>query len=232
MIGPVVCIPVLRRYDLLRELLLSLRASTLPPSGIVIVDNGRQWAKVAAAIGGTLPADLFDITTPAAAAGVAESWNYFLGHSPDGRVIANDDILFAPQSLERMVETPGDLVLGFGFSCFLMRDSCVGKVGLFDENLSPGYAYFEDCDYMERVHQSQTAVNPELRVIAANAVDTGLVHGRGDGGSLTYRAGSQAEIYEHWQKFDRAKARFVQKWGAEPQVLEARRAAKAEAVPA
>jgi GT2 family glycosyltransferase len=39
-----------------------------------------------------------------------------------------------------------------GFSCYGIRDSLIEKVGYFDEDISPGYAYFEDNDYMRRLH--------------------------------------------------------------------------------
>lgn len=219
-----VCIPVLRRYDLLRELLLSLVDSTVTPSTIYILDNGRNPDELASAIADTIERQVhIEIYRPRIAMGVAASWNWFLNNAPEEWLIANDDILFAPQSLERMLSTPGDLVLGFGYSCYLLRRSCVDKVGYFDESISPGYGYFEDCDYMERIHRECDAGR---HVYCANAEGTGLMHGRNGAGSQTWQAGTDDEIRAHWRKFDTAKANFVTKWGAEPHVLVAQREAR------
>lgn len=212
-------VPVLRRYDLLRRLLLSLRPSVKLVQEVVIVDNGQCWSKIAGAIGGTLPADRFDVWTPAVPMGVAESWNYLTRRTTGARIITNDDIIFGEGSIAQMLATEGDIVLGYGFSCFLLRDSCVDAVGEFDENISPGYAYFEDCDYAERIRRAN-ADGKSVRMV--NAFKPEIIHGDGKDGSWTYRAGSEEEQREHWRKFDLAKANFVKKWGAEPQVLEAR----------
>lgn len=227
--GPAICIPVLRRYDLLRELLLSLRVSTVMPSAIHIVDNGRNWSKLASAYGNTLKLPVeFHVKVSSTPASVAETWNYFLGHTPDGRIITNDDILFGPRSVEHMVEASqdADIALGYGYSCFLIKDSCVEKIGPFDEGISPGYAYFEDCDYAERIRRVNAEGNPTKAVTCVTVPNVDLAHGRGDGGSLTYRAGSQRDIDEHWRKYNIAKANFVRKWGKEPQELEAEWEAK------
>ena len=36
------CVPVLNRYDLLREMLLSLRESDLQPDLVQVIDNGQN----------------------------------------------------------------------------------------------------------------------------------------------------------------------------------------------
>lgn len=213
------CIPVLRRYDLLRRLLLSVKLSARQPDQVVIVDNGRDWSAIAGAIAGTLAADRFTVETPAEPAGVAQSWNWFIGHVPEERIIANDDMWFAPQSIDVLAETPGDLVMGFGFSCFLIRDSCVEKIGPFDEGISPGYGYFEDCDYAERIREASWSGVP---IVMTDSQGSGLVHGDGKDGSSTFRAGTPDQIVEHWRRYHVARLNFVRKHGAEPQVLEAR----------
>lgn len=222
-----VCIPVLRCYDLLHRLLLSLRESTVPVNRVWIIDNGKNESALRSAVAETLTTT-FTIHTPKVPRGVAESWNWFIGRTSENRIITNDDMVFAPQSLERMIATPGDLSLGFGFSCYLFRDSAIGKVGLFDEQISPGYAYFEDADYIQRIRQTPSFV-------MSDAQGTGLIHGDGKDGSCTYRAGTQEEIDEHWRKYRIAHGNFVKKHGAPPEVLEElwkneRRAFFAEAV--
>jgi GT2 family glycosyltransferase len=81
---------------------------------------------------------------------------------------------------------------------------CVERVGLFDEEISPGYAYFEDCDYVERMLLEKVRITP--------AHDAGVTHG----GSKTLEAASQAEMQEHHRRFLLAKANFEKKWGRGP----------------
>ena len=198
-----VCIPVLRRYDLLKRLLASLGPSTVRPEGIFIIDNGRSADRLEAA---TKESSLPIFThTPVKPMGVAESWNWFLDNVPEERIISNDDITFAPDSLEKIVARPEDLVWASGFSCFLIRDTCVGKLGRFDETISPGYAYYEDDDYLQRLDGRGT----KPRQATAENVDCGVVHAN----SATLKAASHEETLEHHRKFKIAQANYMRKWG-------------------
>lgn len=200
-----VCCPVLKRYDLLRGMLLSLCESELEPNAAYVLDNGRNEAAVNLATN-CCPFPVI-VWTPAKAMGVAESWNWFIKNVPEERLIVNDDVLFAPQSLEDIIETPGDFVsplLGQAYSCFLLRNSCVSKIGKFDETISPGYAYFEDCDYSERM------VEAGFRI---THLECGVTHL----GSQTLAVRSSDEMQEHHRKFMIAQENFVRKWGHMPE---------------
>lgn len=199
-----ICVPVLRRYDLLRRLLESLQSSIVPITKVWIVDNGRDSARLGKALLDA-PAETL-VHTPLEPMGVATSWNWFLRNVPEERIITNDDIIFAPKSVELIVGTPGDLVwAGFGFSCYLIRDSCVAKLGYFDEDISPGYAYYEDEDYLQRLDGKGTR-EPSAR---AENVDAGLLHTH----SATLQAASHAEIMEHHRRFLIAQGNYAKKWG-------------------
>lgn len=194
-----VCVPVLRRYDMLHSLVASV------PPGVMlhVIDNGRCADRLAKALEGR-PAD---VHTPKVPMGVAASWNWFIENVPEDRVIANDDVTFMPDSLQRIVETDGDFVsplLGQAYSCFLLRDSCVGKIGVFDEAISPGYAYFEDCDYSERMMAHGFRITH---------LECGVTHAK----SQTLAACSAAERNEHHRRFHIAQANFVAKWGRMPE---------------
>lgn len=201
-----VCIPVLRRYDLLRELLMSLTKSTIDYE-VQVIDNGRNPAAGVLAMDGLVP-----VTTPVfmpdVPMGVAESWNWFIHNVPEERVIVNDDVLFAPDSLERIVATPYDLAWSYeaGFSCFLIRDRCVDVVGYFDEDISPGYAYYEDEDYMQRVNGKGT--KPSL--VSCGHVECGVQHPIQ---SQTLKAATRKELTEHHKRFMVARTNFAKKWG-------------------
>lgn len=203
-----VCVPCLRRYDKLSLLLASLKHSTIIPDCVYIVDNGRNSDLVDQAFAGCdLP--FVVVYTPDEPMGVAASWNWFLRNVPEERIICNDDITFAPDSIDTIVNTPGDLVFmnNCGFSCFLIRDNCVRLVGEFDETISPGYAYYEDVDYAYRMVQCAAVVRPRI--------DAGIIHE----GSSTWQAGTTDEVREHWRRFHLAKANFKAKWGFAPEDL-------------
>lgn len=205
------CVPVLRRYDLLHELLKSLGESTVEPGEVHIIDNGKDAEKLEQALLGVRSNFArLDIFTPTEPLGVAKSWNWFIKNVPEERLIVNDDLTFGKESLQRIVESEGDFVTGTrgeAFSCFLLRDSCVSQVGLFDETLSPGYAYFEDCDYEERM----LALN-----IFITHVDCGVVHCK----SSTLAAATPEERRLHHWKFLAAQENFVTKWGRLPRGMQ------------
>lgn len=201
-----ICVPVLRRYDLLHELLLSLRASTVMPATVYIIDNGMSPTKLFRAMSGSFPFQIVVAPNLDKPRGVAESWNWFIAHVPEERVIVNDDILFAPDSLSKLLASPAELVwaTGQGFSCFVIRDRCVEQVGLFDEEISPGYGYYEDEDYLQRLNGRET--RPSL---ATNAnVDSGVSHAR----SSTLGAATPDELAEHHRRFLIAQGNYKRKW--------------------
>lgn len=197
-----VCVPVLKRYDLLQGMLQSLQRGTVVPDRVHVLDNGlRDWRPDESI---TLSVDVY---VPPRPLGVAESWNWFITHVQEERVIVNDDIVFASHSLERLVASKADLVWaeGCGFSCFVIRDSCVEKLGLFDETISPGYGYYEDEDYLQRLDGRGT--RPASAV--AENVDCNVLHLH----SQTLKAGSPGDIADHHRKFKIAQGNYARKWG-------------------
>lgn len=199
-----ICVPVLRRYDLLRELLLSLQASTVVPDAVHIIDNGMDEARLAAALLGAAPCPCYIERPAAAPLGLAEAWNRFISLAPEERFIVNDDITFAPESLAAMLAEKASFVsCTFGFSCFLLRDECVRRVGLFDETISPGYAYFEDMDYLRRM---------KVAGVEDAVVQCGVRHLQ----SATPAAYTAKETQEHHKKFQIAQANYTRKWADGP----------------
>ncbi len=203
-----ICIPVLNRYDLLDKLLVSLLESTVKPTEVYIIDNGgnfsirRELAKL-------------NIATyrPGENIGVAKSWNWFLKNVKDVRIITNDDIIFYPDSIENLVKEynkeflvyPNGIDSGINsFSCFMLPDNIVKKVGYFDEEISPNYAYFEDNDYHLRMKQKGFDIKL--------AKDSFVGHYR----SATLDAFSKKEKEEHHKKFRLARTNYIKKWGGLP----------------
>jgi hypothetical protein len=198
-----VCVPVLKRYDLLHDLLLSLKQSDPLPTTLYVIDNGKNTKQLLAA----LDAETFPVRThrPPVPMGVAESWNWFIQHVPDDRIITNDDVLFAPDSLKRLVASKADLAwaAGCGFSCYLLRDACVEKIGLFDETISPGYGYYEDEDYLQRLDGRGTRAPSAI----AEEVVCGVQHLK----SQTLKMANHQELVEHHRKFKIAQTNYIKK---------------------
>jgi hypothetical protein len=199
-------VPVLRRYDLLRLMLQSAAAGSVVPVRATVVDNGLQSAKVSEAIAG-LPFPV-DVYRPDLPLGVAESWNWLVAHMPEERIIANDDVEFTAEAIRLLCETPGDLVFGHGYSCYLLRDSAFRKVGQFDEAISPGYAYWEDIDYDMRVRLFVASGGEFLQQNAPCEVR--------HAGSQTNKWATPAEIAEHHRRFNIAKNNMVRKYAHLP----------------
>lgn len=203
-----ICVPVLKRYDLLREMVRSCLASNMRPDGYYVIDNGQNGHKLMQAL------EEFDIdakvhTPRDKPYGVAESWNWFINNVPEERIITNDDIIFGPNSIELLLASKAELVWaeGCGFSCFVLRDSCVEKLGTFDESISPGYGYYEDEDYLQRLDGRGS--RPPSAV--AENVSCGVVHDK----SATLRAASHEELLDHDRKFKLARANYIRKWPEE-----------------
>jgi hypothetical protein len=195
------CVPVLKRYDLFALMIRSLETSTLRPT-VHVIDNGRSPERLVVRTSSLH----IHVHVPSVPLGVASSWNWFLENVPEERIISNDDVIFSHDSLQKMAETLGDLVWaeGCGFSCFLIRDTCIEKLGKFDETISPGYGYYEDEDYLQRLDGRGTRA---ASAIAAN-VDCGVRHLR----SQTLYASSIAEQHEHHRKFKIAQQNYARKW--------------------
>lgn len=202
-----ICVPVLKRYDLLRQMVASCERSITKPDAYYIINNGRDEKQLMAALGD------FDIAakvhTPKKALGVAASWNWFIAHVAEERVIVNDDVTLAPTSLTTLLASRADLVIAkdCGFACYVMRDACVKKIGLFDETISPGYAYYEDEDYLQRLDGRGTREPSAVM----ETLDVGVRHTK----SSTLIAASHHEILEHHEKFLIAQRNYAQKWGIE-----------------
>lgn len=193
-----VCVPVLKRYDLLGNLIRSLEHSTTTIDGVYVIDNGRR---------GLVPSSTrFPVLvhTPVVAMGLAAAWNWFIQNASEERFIVNDDIEFAPHSIGAMLAAKASFVsCSFGFSCFLLRDECVRRVGLFDESISPGYAYFEDMDYLRRM---------KLEGVEDDVVQCDVAHRH----SATPAAYSREEMAEHHRRFAIAQVNYTMKWEDRP----------------
>lgn len=89
------------------------------------------------------------------------------------------------------------------FSCFILPDKIINDVGLFDEWISPKYAYFEDNDYSHRM---------SLKGYGIKQCEAVVRHG----GSSTIKNFDRTSMNAHHEKFRLARSHYVKKWGGEP----------------
>lgn len=198
-----ICIPTLNRYDLLRQLLTNLLESTITLDAVYIIDNGNRYNI-------EIPQLNIIVHKPERNLGVAGSWNWFINNVPEIRIIMNDDIQLYPDSIGGLVSEfdENNLVFPSGlgissFSCFILPDNIIKDVGLFDETISPGYAYFEDNDYSHRMSIKGYGIKPANINV-------------GHHGSSTLRLYTSKERMEHHRKFDLARKNYQRKWGGTP----------------
>jgi GT2 family glycosyltransferase len=202
-----ICIPTLKRYDLLIDCIKSLESGNLKPDNYFIVDNGTRFI---------IPDELMNLSiyiyNPGMNIGVAKAWNIFLTQIPEIRVICNDDIEFYSDSLEKLVNSystkfityPGGIQQSNSFSCFVLSDGIIKEVGLFDEDISPNYGYFEDNDYHYRMKLKGFDLSPVL--------NCSIGHFK----SATLKSYDKQELAFHHRRFNLAKNNYIRKWGGEP----------------
>jgi hypothetical protein len=157
---PVLGVPVLNHNDLLDRM---LRSIDHPVARLYVVDNG-----------GKVPPDmeyqhLPDIFRADAGfnLGVASSWNFIIRANIHSRwwLIVNNDLVFEPGVLDRLVEDVethidepnismvemGNENWGNHFGAFAVNPQAIDTVGWFDENFHP--IYYEDTDWKRRAER-------------------------------------------------------------------------------
>lgn len=198
-----ICIPTLNSYSTLWKCVESINNSDIEVDHVYIIDNGGtlQW-------NGQKNLEIIKMPYNI---GVSASWNKFIIEVPELRIICNDDVTFEPNTIRTMVEgynydrlvyphTPGN---DNAFSCFLLSQHVIDMIGLFDEWISPNYAYFEDNDYCYRM---------QLAGFTLAVCDARIGHV----GSATLKNYNRASKEIHHKKFRLAEQHYKEKWGGGP----------------
>jgi len=194
-------IPTLTRFDLLEQCIDSALAGTVAPDRVVVVDNSAGQCQ-------RRPDCTYLV--PSRNLGVAGGWNLIAKHAGDADlIISNDDILFAPDTIERMMTVATSNpragivspIEGQRFSLFYLRRSAYQDAGPFDESFWP--AYFEDNDYHRRL-----ILKGWDSPVAFSAVE----HAH----SATMKEASEADLALHHARFRANQRRYVFKWGGMP----------------
>jgi GT2 family glycosyltransferase len=206
------CIPTVRRFDLLKECVDSALSGIIIPTEIHILDNSA----------GKLPIELFEgeqyrivsVYTAPENLGVAAGWNWlmYVTKTAPFTLIANDDVRFEPDTILNMVKVmaknPAAGIFASSrnesneFSCYALARWAYNLIGPFDEVFWP--AYFEDNDYTIRARKAGVVLHLSDKF------------GFGHAGSATIKSYTEAEKQEHVRQFERNKAAYIAKWGGLP----------------
>lgn len=159
---PVIIVPVLNRYDLLKRAVWSIDYVT---ETLILVDNGDRSETYPWHSKPTTVHQQFVWHMPTNL-GVGPSWNLGIKATPhaDGWVLFNSDAWFLPSQLERFWADcqPDNIVKTRShWSCVWIGSEVVAKIGLFSECYVP--AYFEDNDFEGR------AVAAGFRLVVSDA---------------------------------------------------------------
>mgnify|MGYP001188963047 FL=1 len=197
-------VPTLNRYDLLIELLASVRAGTRVPDHIYIIDNGGNCPKI----------DGVEIVQPGCNIGVSASWNLGLRLSKDVAIVSNDDMCVRPDTVERIVShgesypivccnsgLPG---IGQSWGFFLQHPDVAKKIGWYDESFWP--AYYEDADYLWRLKLANIPYLVAIDVFADQP-----------NGASSSTAKLSKELKSQFHRaFYKNERRYIRKWGGLP----------------
>jgi len=193
-------IPTLNRSDLLNQA-LDIYFKNFTDVQIFIIDNGNQNIQSRK--------NNFKIIKPKENLGVARSWNklcdeVFKEH--EYALILNDDIqinLKQNDLNQFLIKQSFDLIRcqeHFHLSSFAVSKDCFNEFR-FDENFYP--AYFEDRDYLYRLHISNKTVTQHSFLNPFKFVNSATISPNGGDPSVN-------------QDFNKLRELYVSKWGGPP----------------
>lgn len=218
-----VCIPTIKSFSTLVDCVRSINHSSVKIEQIIIIDNslGKLYAYA-----DQLPDDNILVVIPEFNWGTGRSWNWFLNScETDHIIIANDDVVFMPDTIEKMVtfadNHPDGLFFhpeqiegehgtgpcGNAWSLFLERKKSLDVIGTYDGLFWP--AYFEDNDraYQFMLYEQRTGIQVRYAV-----PDCSYYHH----GSNTFKSYNERELEQHNIRFRRNAYVYFKKWGGNP----------------
>ena len=199
--------------DIFGEAVAAMRASTLPPTVALIIDNGD------APLGG-VPG--FEVRRPPENVGCAGAWNMicraaFDEFHCDSAVLVNADCNVLPGTFASLFAADCGFVCAHAFECFRIDREVWLRVGPFDTGFYP--VYWEDTDYRRRLHLAGVAIEEwpveEVEVIypGRGCYRSGIVHGKA---ATEYQgwAGDKQAWFQ--QRLVANEQRYIDKWGGIP----------------
>src|SRR5262252_5769482 len=146
------CVRVLRRHDLLPEMLRSALTGSLTPDALYIVDQAGRMElihRILVDVAPCIPVTIMDLESHRGSE--AHAINWYMSNVPELRVIAHEDVIFAQDSLARFVASDGDFVIDSSLGVITYRDRCRKLIGLYDTTISPDFFTYVDVDYEDRL---------------------------------------------------------------------------------
>jgi GT2 family glycosyltransferase len=192
------CVTTFNRQDLLGECLRSAFAGTVKPDSVYIIDNAPQRGQGLPEIFPVLGRQPTVIDLGEKRGCEASAINFYLSHVSEERIIAHDDVVFGPTSIEQFVNTAGDFLIDDQQGVITYRDSCIRAVGYYDTEISPNYFRYVDVDYEDRL--ALVGIHPVV-------VSCGVQHMR-DGTMRGY-----ADLSEYYYRVNLARQNYEKKWG-------------------
>jgi hypothetical protein len=147
---PVLGFATLKRFDLAERLMMSIDH---PVEDLIVLDNSgtQDWMPPRV----SMAKRQWNIQVPHGL-GLVGAWNLIVKSTPFAPywVLVNDDAWFEPGSLAKIAEEADPKALSFvdivpDWSCIVLGERVVEKVGLYDERFYP--LYFDDNDYERRI---------------------------------------------------------------------------------
>lgn len=201
------CVTVCKRQDLLPWCLASACAGTVRPDKVYLVDQANRPDLLAPAL--TQLSCPYEVVYlgEAKRGGEADAVNWYLRNVPQERVIAHEDVVFGPDSLERFLAVAAPFapfVIDASQGVLAYRDPCVfinpWMGGLYDEKMSPNFYLYVDVDYEDRL--AHAGIHPTV-------VDCGITHLKNG----TLKAIPDEARAEHGRLAERARAYYERVWG-------------------
>ena len=199
---PLLGVPILNRFDLLKRLIESLDH---PVDTLALVDNSGGVSELSQQLRelqneGHPLINRIVVATPFHNLGVAGSWNHILTSFPDAPIalLANNDVRFTANALRTALSEiykhkacflpllPGQS----SFSAFMISHQAWNTIGLFDENFYP--AYCEDIDYLERLQFHPEVTRIDLHELQKTMAASNLEH------SATINSNAEFALFNHF----------------------------------
>lgn len=195
------CVTVCKRQDLLPMCLHSACAGTVRPDKVYLVDQANRADLLAPALAQlSCPYEVIGLGAEKRG-GEADAVNWYLMNVAEDRVIAHEDVVFAPDSLERFLAVKDPFVIDASQGVLAYRYPLDGYVAeVYDETMSPNFYLYVDVDYEDRL--AQAGIHPTV-------VDCGITHLKNG----TLKGYPAAEMEEHRRRLEIARTNYERAWG-------------------
>jgi hypothetical protein len=197
------CVTTFNRQDLLAGMLASVFAGTVRPDALYLIDQAQRADLLISALAHVpagCPIMLVDLGTRRGCEASAINW--YLSRVAEDRIIAHEDIVFAPTSLERFLAAPDDFVIDDSLGLMRYRDRCAAEVGGYDLAISPNYFRYVDVDYEDRL--ALAGIHPAVVACGVSHLCNGTMKGYTD-----------ATIGEYHRRHEIARVNYEAKWRRE-----------------